>query len=198
VDRFVVLYAGNLGLSQGLEHILEAAGQLSRFPELRFVFVGDGSGRDFLLERAKQLKLDNIQFIPFQPRDRLPEVLASADISLVVLRKGIGSESLPSKTFSILASGRPVLASVDPGSETWKLIERANAGLCVLPEEPTALAIAILALKQDPELCERLGRNGRSWAECYHSPQSAAEQFERLFLDIIQRHNAASSPVITS
>jgi len=90
----------------------------------------------------------NVHIIPFQSRQRLPEVLASTDISLVILKKEIGNGSLPSKTFSILASGRPVLVSVDEGSETWNLIEKAEAGLCVPPENPVELANAILALKK--------------------------------------------------
>jgi colanic acid biosynthesis glycosyl transferase WcaI len=181
-DRFIVLYAGNLGLSQGLENVLTAAELLVDHYDLRFVLVGDGAGREYLMDQVEQRRLANVQFLPFQPRARLPEVLATADVSLVTLRKGVGSGSLPSKTFSILASGRPMLASVDEGSETWNLVERAEAGLCVPPENPSKLAEAILTLKQDERLRERLGRNGRTWVEHHHSPQSAAEQFEKLLL----------------
>jgi colanic acid biosynthesis glycosyl transferase WcaI len=181
-DRFVVLYAGNLGLSQGLEHVLTAAALLAAYGDIRFVFVGDGAAREQLVTQAEQHRLANVQFLPFQPRARLAEVLATADVSLVTLQRGVGWGSLPSKTFSILASGRPMLASVDEGSETWCLVNRAEAGLCVRPESPSHLAEAILTLKQDAALRERLGRNGRIWAERYHSPQSAAEQFENLLL----------------
>jgi colanic acid biosynthesis glycosyl transferase WcaI len=183
-DGFVVLYAGNIGLSQGLEHVLAAAELLADHPDFHFVLVGDGAGREQLAAQAEQRRLVNVQFLPFQPRARLPEVLATADVSLVTLRHGVGSGSLPSKTFSILASGRPVLASVDEGSETWNLVERAEAGLCVPPESPAQLAKAILRLSQDDDLRERLGQNGRAWAERYHSPQSAAEQFEKLLVEV--------------
>lgn len=183
-DRFVVLYAGNIGLSQGLEHVLTAAELLADHPDFHFVLVGDGAGRQQLAAQAEQRQLANVQFLPFQPRACLPEVLATADISLVTLRHGIGAGSLPSKTFSILASGRPVLASVDEESETWNLIERAEAGLCVPPESPAQLAEAILRLSQDDGLREQLGQNGRVWAEKYHSPQSAAEQFEKLLVEL--------------
>ena len=142
--------------------------------------MGDGANSENLIELTKQKQLKNVQFIPFQPRQRLPEVLASADISLVILKKEIGKGSLPSKTFSILASGRPVLVSVDEGSETWNLIEKADAGLCVPPENPVELANAILALKKDQDLCKSLGNNGRIWAEENHSPKSGAKQIEKL------------------
>jgi colanic acid biosynthesis glycosyl transferase WcaI len=179
-NRFVVLYAGNLGLSQGLELVLTAAEQLAGHHDLQFVFVGDGTGREQLQAQAGRRRLANVQFLPFQPRDRLPEVLASADVSLVILRRGIGAGSLPSKTFSVMASGRPLITSVDEGSETWNLVKCAEAGMYVPPENPSELVKAILTLKQDKDLRERLGHNGRIWAERHHSPQSAAEQFEKL------------------
>jgi colanic acid biosynthesis glycosyl transferase WcaI len=179
-DRFVILYAGNIGLSQGLENVLAAAEQLTGQPDIHFLFVGDGPGRDQLISQAHSHKLTNVQFVPFQSRSRLPEVLGSADVSLVILRKGIGMGSLPSKTFSIMASGRPIIVSVDEQSETCDLIQKAQAGLCIEPENPTELVKAILMLKNDQNLRERLGQKGRSWAERMHSPQSATIQFDEL------------------
>jgi colanic acid biosynthesis glycosyl transferase WcaI len=126
-----------------------------------------------------------VQFIPFQPRERLPEVLATADISLVILKHGIGTDSLPSKTFSIMASGRPIIVSVEADSEISKLIKKADAGVWVPPEQPSKLAEAILTLKQDNALRDRIGHNGRIWAEQRHSLQIATEQFEKLLLDAI-------------
>lgn len=179
-DRFVILYAGNIGLSQGLENVLTAAEQLAHHPDVHFLFVGDGPGREQLVDRARMQNLTNVQFLSFQPRNLLPEVLGSADASLVILRRGIGTGSLPSKTFSILASGRPVIASVDEQSESWGLIQKARAGICIEPENPSALVQAILMLKSDPDLRKRLGENGRTWAEKNHSPRSATIQFEEL------------------
>ena len=185
VGKFVVLYAGNIGLSQGLEHVLCTADALQDHRDINFVFVGDGANRERLMAETEQRHLENVKFISFQPRQRLPEVLASAEISLVSLQKGIGVSSLPSKTFSILASGRPVIACVDEGSETWNLIKRAEAGLCIPPEKPSELVEAILMLKENQALRESMGQSGRCWAEHHHSPQSAAKQIEKLMLEII-------------
>jgi colanic acid biosynthesis glycosyl transferase WcaI len=193
VGKFVVLYAGNLGLSQGLENVLATAKMLEEHEDINFIFVGDGSDRESLVAQAGQLKLTNVKFIPFQPRQRLPEVLASAGVSLVSLQHGIGKGSLPSKTFSNLASGRPVIASVDEGSEACGLIKRADAGLCVPPENPTALAEAILSLKNDKNLRERFGRNGRLWAEQHHSPISGAREIESLLLKAISLNTPKTS-----
>jgi colanic acid biosynthesis glycosyl transferase WcaI len=184
VGKFVDLYAGNIGLSQGLEHVLCAAHALQNYTDVKFVFVGDGASREHLVTETARRHLENVKFIPFQPRQRLPEVLACADISLVSLQRGIGVSSLPSKTFSILASGRPVIACVDEGSETWNLIQRAEAGLCIPPETPSELVNAILLLKENQALRERMGQSGRCWAENHHSPRSAAKQMEKLMLEI--------------
>lgn len=183
-DRFVVLYAGNLGLSQGLDTVLKAARHLKDKSDVLFLFVGDGAGRSQL--QAEAAGMSNVHFLPYQSREHLPEMLASADVSLVVLKRGIGSISLPSKLFSILASGRPVLASVDENSDTCKLIHSSQAGLCVEPENPEQLADAILSLRDDPSRREKMGLDGRTWAEKYHSPQSAAEQFEQLFAYVMR------------
>ena len=183
-EKFVVLYAGNLGLTQGLDVVLEAARRLTNEPEILFVFVGEGAGKEQLVRQA--YGLDNVRFLPLQPRTRVPEMLASADLSLVVLKRGIGASSLPSKMFSILSSARPVLACVDKNSDAWNLIERSQSGLCVLPEDPEAIVGAILSLKKEPVLGELMGRKGRIWAKKYHSPQAAAEQFELLLGRVVE------------
>jgi colanic acid biosynthesis glycosyl transferase WcaI len=178
-DKFVVLYAGNIGLSQGLDTVLEAAQRLSNRPEFLFLFVGEGSDKGQLVNQAAGLS--NVRFLPIQPRDRLPEMLASSDVSLVVMKQGIGSGSLPSKTFSIFASNRPVLASVDENSDVWNLVQASQAGMCVPSEDPEALAQAILWLHDAAVGRTQMGWNGRAWAEKYHSPQAAATSFGSIF-----------------
>lgn len=181
-NKFVVLYAGNIGLSQGLEHILTVAKSVPANKDMIFVFVGDGAGLKKLKAQTHRMQLSNVLFVPFQPRERLPEVLASADVSLVLLRKGIGIDSLPSKTFSFLASARPIIASVDEQSQTWQLIQRSKAGICISPENSQKLVAAILRIKNKKGFGEQLGSNGRKYAEKYHSVASAANYFERLFV----------------
>jgi colanic acid biosynthesis glycosyl transferase WcaI len=189
-DRFVVLYAGNIGYLQGLDHILEAASLLRECDDIRLVFVGDGAARDALVAMSARLDLPNVNFLPYQPIEQMPEILATADVSLVSLVKGAGLGALPSKSYGILASGRPLLASIDEGSEGWNLVERAEAGICVPPEDPSRLSEAILTLKRDDGLRAQLGQNGRIWVERHHSPRSAAEQFEKLLEAAVasQRH----------
>ena len=184
---FVVLYAGNIGFSQGLEHVLTVAESMAQLRDIQFLFVGDGAGRSNLESEALKRGLQNVRFLPFQPRSRLPEVLATGDVLLVTLKKGLAFGSLPSKTFSIFASGRPIIASVDEGSELQELIQRAGAGICVPPENPEELASAILQLRNEPTLRRRLGDKGRRFAARYHSPKAAAEQIEKIMIEAIAR-----------
>jgi len=186
-DSFVVLYAGNIGLSQGLEHVLHAAQTLTDRPQIRFVLVGDGAGREPLVAMAEAMHLDNVQFIPFQPRERVPEVLATADISLVSLQPQVSGRSLPSKTFSYLASGRPIIAMVDEGSDVWNLIAQARAGLCIPPADPDKLVEAILTLEASTDLRQQMANAGRAYAEQHHSHRQAAQQFVSLLTRAAER-----------
>ncbi len=185
--KFVVMYAGNIGLSQGLEHVLTAAEILKGDRDIQFVFVGDGADRENLLRQVGERRLTNVQFIPYQSRDRLPQVLATADVSLVTLKNGIALDALPSKTLSILASGRPVLVSADEQSEVCDLIKKADAGFCIPPESPILLANKILELKSNKQLQKCFGKNGRTWAENNHSPLVGTKRIEELLMAAISK-----------
>jgi colanic acid biosynthesis glycosyl transferase WcaI len=108
-------------------------------------------------------------------------VLAAADIHVVPLRRGMARASVPSKLYSILAAGRPVLASVDPGTEVARTLERAHAGVSVGPEDPSAFVRALRALLADPAEMQALGRDGRSFVESWVSPAAVAARYEELF-----------------
>ena len=180
--KTVVMYAGNVGLSQSLELVLEAAVALSYEPDLAFVINGQGAARSDLEEKARGL--GNVRFVDAQPFDRLPEVLAAADIHLVPLKKGLAAASVPSKTYSILAAGRPLIASVDAGSEITRLLERSGAGLSVAPEDGEALTKAIRRLLDSPDDAEAMGAAGRTFVEGWASPAAVAEAYEKLFLSL--------------
>lgn len=186
-DRFVVMYAGNIGLSQGLESVLQAAQILASYPHIHFVFVGDGTHRVHLENWAQQMALVNVSFIPFQPRERLPYVLASADVALIPLKKGIGQDSLPSKSFPVLASGRPILAAVEQESELGQLVQRANAGICIEPENAEQMAAVIYKFSQSPQMCAQMGEQGREYAVRDHSRKAAALKFEKLIHQSINK-----------
>jgi len=186
-DRFVVLFAGNIGLSQGLEHVLEAACRLAGHPEIVFLIVGAGAAKPGLIAMAARQGLTNVRFLPFQPYGDIPEMYAASDVGLVPLKRGFTGESVPSKVMSIMAAARPLIASVDEDSETWNLIREAGCGLCVPPEEPEALARAVLELAGDRESGLRMGAAGREVVERRYSRRAAATKYEELLLRVTMK-----------
>ncbi len=185
VGKHVVMYAGNVGFSQSLDLLLAAARALADRPEVVFVVNGGGSARPDL-ERAAA-DLPNVRFVDFQAKERLAEVLAAADIHVVPLRRGLARSSVPSKTYSILAAGRPVVASVDEGTEVARVVERAGAGLAVPPDDPAAFTAAVTKLLDGPEQARAMGAAGRAFVEQWVSPAAVAERYEALFDELRSR-----------
>jgi len=183
-SRFVVLFAGNVGYSQGLEVVLDAAWQLSDLEDVLFLVVGNGAAKTGLEAYAQELGLQNVRFLPFQPYGALPEMYASADVCLVPLREGFTNESVPCKVFTITAAARPLIASVDKDSDTHHFVRKAQCGLWVEPENPQALTEAILTLYADSVLRERFGRHGRQYVEQNHTRQAIARQYAKLLEEV--------------
>ena len=183
--KFVVMYAGNVGLSQSLDLVLDSAAALAHEKDIVFVINGGGAGRAGLEQRAKGL--GNVVFIDMQPSERLPEVLAAADLHLVPLKRGLARSSVPSKTYSILAAGRPLIASVDSGSEVARVVERAGAGLAVPPEDAEAFTKAIRTLYERREELPAMGAEGRAFVQEWASPAAVAKQYADLFTELNTR-----------
>jgi colanic acid biosynthesis glycosyl transferase WcaI len=183
--RSVVLYAGNLGLSQGLESVLEVAAKLAERSDIEFVFVGDGPARDFLREEATRLQLKQVRFVDFQPQSRLPEVLATADVALVTQKRGLSHLSIPSKAYPILASGRPIVAVGDDGGGLFNLIHESQAGVCVMAGDTEGLKTAISDLLAAPKVRQEMSRRGREYAVRYHSREAATGKFESILARIV-------------
>lgn len=181
-DKTVVMYAGNVGLSQSLDLLIEAAAALSYDPDLVFVINGQGAKRAEL--EAKARGLGNLRFVDMQPYDRLPEVLAAGDIHIVPLRRGLARSSVPSKIYSSLAAGRPVIASVDEGSEIARTVAEADAGVNVPPEDAEALTKAIRRLIDSPDEMATMGAAGRAFVVKWASPAAVATAYEELFDDL--------------
>lgn len=175
----VVMYAGNVGFSQSLDLLIDAAVAMAHEPDIVFVINGGGSARPDLERRAAGLP--NVVFVGMQPKERLPEVLAAADIHVVPLKRGLARSSVPSKLYSILAAGRPIVASVDPGTEVARTLQRAGAGLSVPPEDPEAFTKALRQLLEVPEDARAMGEAGRRFIEGWASPSAVAEAYEELF-----------------
>lgn len=185
-ECFLILYAGNLGHSQDLDTVLECAGLLSEKQEIRFLIVGNGSRKPYLEEKSDRLGLSKVIFLPFQPWEKVPQLYAAADLSLIPLKKEIALYSVPSKAYTIMASSRPIVASAESGSDIWHLIREADCGLCLNPEDPQSMAESILALHADPSLRERLGANGRRYVAGHFTRQVAGKKYHQLLSSIIE------------
>ena len=140
-DRFVVMYSGNLGLSQNLMQLVDAAFILRDRGDIVFAFVGDGASRRDLEQRATQLELRNVRFFDYQPKDQLSQSLGAADVHLVLLEPTLAPFLMPSKVYGVLASGTPALVIADSQCGTGPtLVEMEDVGLVVRPGDPNLLA----------------------------------------------------------
>lgn len=171
-DETVVMYAGNVGYSQSLSLVLAAAKEL---PQVTFVINGEGAARSELERDAADLS--NVRFADYQPRERVGEVLASGDIHVVPLRAGLGAVSVPSKTYSILAAARPVVAAIDPGTEVPRILSASRAGVSVMPDESSAFIEALADMVARPDDAREMGRRGREWVETHVSPAAVAQTY---------------------
>jgi colanic acid biosynthesis glycosyl transferase WcaI len=177
--KTVVMYAGNIGMSQSLSLLVDAARATAARDDVVYVVNGAGSMLDDL--RASAADLPNIRFVPMQPLERLPEVLAAADVHVVPLKTGLSRSSVPSKTYSILAAGRPIVASVDQGSEVERIIAAAGAGIAVPPEESAAFIAALSGLLADPDGLVSMGEQARAYVEKAASPSGVALAYQAVF-----------------
>jgi colanic acid biosynthesis glycosyl transferase WcaI len=178
--KFVVMYAGNLGLTSSLEDVIGAAELLRESPDIRFVLIGEGVKKAELQEIANGKGLRNVMFLPYQPRASFSEMLASADIGLVTLNGKSSLSSLPSKVFNLMASARPILAVAPKKSELAQLISEARCGDTVSLQSPGDLAQAIVDLKRDEERLTQMGQDGRSQLMEKFSRDRCIEMHERM------------------
>lgn len=184
-DKFVVLYAGTIGLISNAEIVVDAARQLESYHEILFLFVGAGFAKDRVEAKARDFGLKNIRFLPFQPRERLAEVQATADVSLVTLVPGRGKTSVPSKVLGYMAAARPVVAAVDEECDTAALIRTARCGLITPPADADSLAQAVLSLLKNPKVRLEMGERGRKYFEAHLEKKQVLTKYVSLIEELV-------------
>jgi colanic acid biosynthesis glycosyl transferase WcaI len=187
-DKFVVLYAGNIGMTQSFETLLKAAKHLQRKSDVVFLVVGDGARRSYIETQIRQQQLANMKLLPYQPRSRVPDIYATSDICLVPLMAGTAKTTVPSKLYTIMASGRPALVAVDEDSDLVQTVKNARCGIAVKPDDAEALKRGIQDAFDNPELFGEMGRNGRQYAERHLSRRAVSEQYYELIQQITDAH----------
>jgi colanic acid biosynthesis glycosyl transferase WcaI len=183
-ERFVVMHSGNVGLSQDLETVIDAADLLRDQPDVLFAIVGEGAAKQDLMRAAAERDLTNVEFLPFQDKADLSESLGAADVHLVGLRRGLAGYIVPSKVYGILAAGKPFIAAVEEGSEPAMIVQEHGCGLRIEPGDPPALATAILGLRDDADLIT-MGKRGREALESRFDRPIAAEAYRELLGSLV-------------
>jgi len=174
-QKFVVGYSGNFGRAHDFSTVLDAAALLRDLPELHFLFVGAGAQRAWVETRVAELSLTNVSFQPYQPLDRLAMSLSVPDVHLVSLKPELEGLLVPSKFYSVLAAGRPVLFVGDPNSEMAQRIDEADCGRAFPPGAHTDLAAAIRQLASHPAQVARMGERSRDlWAARFQRKRALA------------------------
>jgi colanic acid biosynthesis glycosyl transferase WcaI len=182
--KFIVLYSGNIARTQGLETLIQAAMHLRDCPEIAIVIVGEGKARDELQALRDELGADNVTLLPFQPRELLPQMLAAADLGLVMQKGNVIAFNMPSKIQVLLASGLPIVASVPAIGTAAQAVRNSQGGRTLPPEDPEKLAQVIRELYDDPETVAELSANARRFALENYAFVSALDRYEALFASL--------------
>lgn len=187
-DKFILTHCGNIGYSQNLEMIVDIASELEgSIPDIEFVFIGDGAWKTNVEEYIKDKGVGNVRLLPFQPYEDIAHVMSLGDISLVCSKNNVGTSSFPSKTWSIMSAGRPVVASFDLDSELCTIINKADAGRCSDAEDKEALKANILELYYDRQKSTCLGSNGRQFIENNLTRNSATKKYFTILSKVMQK-----------
>ena len=162
-SKFYITYNGNIGLTQNMDMLLDVAKELQEeYEDIHFVLVGNGAYLDEVKRKVADQQLENVHLLPFQPYEDISHVFSLGDASLVISKSGVGANSVPSKTWSIMSASRPVLANFDE-NELKTIIENNHCGIFTKAGDKDAFKESILTLYNHRELCQEYGRNGRKF-----------------------------------
>jgi len=194
-NNFIVLFAGNIGLVQGLEIIIHASERLNAADRVKFVIVGEGVAKEALQQTVSSRQLQTfVQFIDHQAVDKMPEIFVAADVLMVHLKKSaLCDYVIPTKTIAYLSVGKPILAAI--AGAAAELIEAAGAGITVPPGDPDAFVEAVRCLASlDPGTLEQMGANGRSYYLEHFIVEKVIPQYEDQFRDVLGRRSRNGRP----
>jgi colanic acid biosynthesis glycosyl transferase WcaI len=180
-EQFLVFHTGNMGKKQRLMNVVRAAEISRNEPDLRWIVVGQGEERSQLEQEISRRGLINIKLLPLQPAESLPEMYGSADLLLLNQAAGVEDAAIPSKLLTYMGAGRAIVAAVSEKSEAARQIRRANCGVVIPPENPEALAEAVLLLRKDAELRREFGANARAFAEKYFTKTGVLRRYDEFF-----------------
>lgn len=185
VGKFVVMHSGNVGHAQNLDALVRAATFLRDLDELVILIIGSGARYHEIVDLAETLEVEQVRFLPYQPRERLPLALSTADMHYVGLAPGLAGYVVPSRLYGILSVGGPVLVSADPESETAALVERLGCGIVVPPSRPELLTGVIRQAYSGALDLAEMGRRAREYALNEATREIAHDRYRAVLSELI-------------
>jgi glycosyltransferase involved in cell wall biosynthesis len=183
-DRFTVVYAGNLGNAQNIGIVLDGAKQL---PRVQFAVFGSGGLEDEIRKRIAGENLRNVHLLPLQPFERVSQVYSLGDACIVSCKAGLGGSAMPSKTWTIMSCGRPVIANFDEG-ELKEIIENNNCGVFSHAGNVQELVSAIKTLQENPDRCKEMGANARQFILDNLTKEVGTKKYVDIIRSVIGKH----------
>lgn len=182
VNKFTVLYSGNLGATHDLETILEAAKELGSFKDIQFLIVGDGYKRAYIEKFIDQEELSNILLLPFQAENVLPYSLTTGDVAVITLSKGVEGLSVPGKVYYAMAGGSTLLCLCSGNNELKTIIKKHQCGILVEPGDVEGFASAVKRFYEDPVFLKNCKENARKAVESYYTKKNI-EKYREILVD---------------
>ncbi len=183
-NSFILCYSGNIGHSQNLMLLIELAKRIEKqYSDIQIVIIGEGAQKEELKKQIKDNALSNVLLLPFQDYKEIAHVFSLGDVGLLISKAGVGLTSVPSKTWSIMAAGRPVLASLDKKSFASTLIEKVGCGLSVEANDIDALEASLIHFYNDRKMCKEMGIKGREYVKEELNKEIATKKY----VDVIQQ-----------
>lgn len=178
--KFYLVYSGNIGYTMGLEYVIQAMEKLQGEKSVELLIFGEGSEKEKLQKLVNDKRISNVRCFPFQDAKLISNVYSIGDMALISGRKGLASVSMPSKTWTIMATGTGILAQFDAGSELDRTIQKAQCGVTVEPGNVEEIAETIRRLAAEREKCREYGRNARTYAVDNISKEKAVSEYARI------------------
>jgi glycosyltransferase involved in cell wall biosynthesis len=190
-SKFYITYCGNIGFTQSLDMLIDAAKELENYQDICFVLVGDGVYKKEVKKQLMLKKMNNVVLLPFQPYEDISHVFSLGDVSLVLSKANVSENSVPSKTWSIMSAQRPIIAAFDLDSELSRIISKSDCGICVRAENKDEFKHAIFKLYRSRSDCVRMGSNGRKYILDHLTKDTGKTQYTKL-LKSLELHKESS------
>lgn len=181
---FTVMYSGNIGLTQGLDKVIDLADHFKKQPKIKFILVGEGADKLNLQKRAAELKLTNVEFLPYQPREELKYSLGAPSVHIITFMKGLSGVMVPCKIYGILGCAKPFIAWIDEESSIYSIAQKFNCGLTVPPGDMKKMIDTIEWAVNHPEELKEMGRNGYQAVLKNYERKIATEKFNDSLIEV--------------